>query len=394
MYGAMKRMAAFLTAACMLTLTPLCAGAAAERTIPDRYCWSIADTVFTVGADEYVRIPVYVYNSPAIYGCEFDVQIDGKTPEKAGFEIVDVKLGDAYDFGWFEFDAKTGHVGSVSPTLQETIPNDGLTVVYLELKPTADAQTLIGQSFEVSFFNVQTAGFKETKNNPTVLPGTLTFAAMPEDAEPERTIPDEYCWSVADTVYTVGADEWARLPVFVHHSPRAEEMYHLTVQVNGKPLEEAGYELVKAEQGYQYPFGYFEYDTQTGQIGSYNNGKFEIKRNDGLTLVYLYLKPTADPQTLIGQKAEVTLKGYAQSFIEEKDIPAVLPGTITYAAMQGDADWSGSVDILDVICVNKFLLGTRELDDAHQIAADADGDGRVTESDPLAILKKVLNKAG
>ena len=166
------------------------------------------------------------------------------------------------------------------------------------------------------------------------------------------------------------------------------------MQVNGKPLEEAGYELVKAEQGYQYPFGYFEYDTQTGQINSYNNENFEIIRNDGLTLVYLYLKPTAEPQTLIGQTAEVTLKGYASNYTEIKEYPTVLPGTITFAAMQGDADWSGSVDILDVICVNKFLLGTRELDDAHQTAADADGDGRVTESDPLAILKKVLNKAG
>ncbi len=340
MYGAMKRMAAFLTAACMLTLTPLCAGAAAERTIPERYCWSIADTVFTVGADAYVRIPVYVYNSPAIYGYEFTVQIDGKPLEEAGFQLVDATQGNGYDFGSFEYDAETGHIGATSTTSLANTLNDGQMLVVFRLKPTADPQTLTGQSFEVSFADALAGGYEEGKTIPTVLSGTITFAAMPEDAEPERTIPDEYCWSVADTVYTVGADEWARIPVFVYHSPHVE-IYQLTVQVNGKPLEEAGYELVKAEQGYQYPFGYFEYDTQTGQINSYNNENFEIIRNDGLTLVYLYLKPTAEPQTLIGQTAEVTLKGYASNYTEIKEYPTVLRSPLRQcrAMRTGRAAW-------------------------------------------------------
>lgn len=60
----------------------------------------------------------------------------------------------------------------------------------------------------------------------------------------------------------------------------------------------------------------------------------------------------------------------------------------------GDVNSDGSVNILDVICVNKALLGSTKLTDAQNAAADVDGDGDVTTTDSLNILKYVVEVIG
>ena len=50
----------------------------------------------------------------------------------------------------------------------------------------------------------------------------------------------------------------------------------------------------------------------------------------------------------------------------------------------------GNVDIIDVIALNKFLLGLNELDDAAQKRADADLNDKIEGTDSLNILKKAL----
>ena len=56
----------------------------------------------------------------------------------------------------------------------------------------------------------------------------------------------------------------------------------------------------------------------------------------------------------------------------------------------GDLDGSGSVDIMDVILVNKYLLGSASFTDADRAAADVDGNGEVDSTDSLNILKRVV----
>jgi Predicted solute binding protein len=56
----------------------------------------------------------------------------------------------------------------------------------------------------------------------------------------------------------------------------------------------------------------------------------------------------------------------------------------------GDVDGSGNVDILDVIVMNKFLLGVSELSEEKQKAADVDLDNKITPTDSLNILKFAL----
>ncbi len=48
------------------------------------------------------------------------------------------------------------------------------------------------------------------------------------------------------------------------------------------------------------------------------------------------------------------------------------------------------VDILDVIAVNKYILGASTLNESEAAAADVDADGKVTVEDALMILKYVI----
>ena len=56
----------------------------------------------------------------------------------------------------------------------------------------------------------------------------------------------------------------------------------------------------------------------------------------------------------------------------------------------GDVDGSGTVDIMDVIRVNKFLLGMVELDDNQQRASDVNQNDEVDSADSITILKMAL----
>ena len=56
----------------------------------------------------------------------------------------------------------------------------------------------------------------------------------------------------------------------------------------------------------------------------------------------------------------------------------------------GDVTGDNAVDILDVIRVNKFILGVSKIEDADKEFADINKDGNIDSSDSLSILKKAL----
>ena len=60
------------------------------------------------------------------------------------------------------------------------------------------------------------------------------------------------------------------------------------------------------------------------------------------------------------------------------------------SALYGDADCNGEVDILDVIVLNRNLLGTAELTEQGQENADVDLDGKPSFADSLSIMKYLV----
>ena len=56
----------------------------------------------------------------------------------------------------------------------------------------------------------------------------------------------------------------------------------------------------------------------------------------------------------------------------------------------GDVQEDGEVDIIDVISVNKYLLGAKKLPEKGQIAADVNWDLTIDSTDSLTLLKEVV----
>ena len=82
-------------------------------------------------------------------------------------------------------------------------------------------------------------------------------------------------------------------------------------------------------------------------------------------------------------------------------LPTTEPTTIATAPppeddiIYGDLDGNKKVDILDVIAINKFLLGSSTLTPQQQKRADVDGDEKIAAADSLFILKyalEIINK--
>ena len=58
--------------------------------------------------------------------------------------------------------------------------------------------------------------------------------------------------------------------------------------------------------------------------------------------------------------------------------------------LKGDADLSGKVDILDVITVNRAILGKEKLEGQALLNADIDGNNKPDASDSLNIMKAIV----
>ncbi len=65
-------------------------------------------------------------------------------------------------------------------------------------------------------------------------------------------------------------------------------------------------------------------------------------------------------------------------------------GYILIAPDRGDVNLDKSIDILDVIALNRYLLGTKELGIAERYAAETDGNELIDSTDSLRVLKAVV----
>ena len=103
---------------------------------------------------------------------------------------------------------------------------------------------------------------------------------------------------------------------------------------------------------------------------------------------------------IFGSSLDVSLSeaniGDAVTFAMYRDTPAIplsigeVKESPQTAAKQGDLNGDGVSDIMDVIRLNKVLLGVEKLTDEQSSAADLDGDGTMTANDALVLLKQIL----
>ncbi len=75
---------------------------------------------------------------------------------------------------------------------------------------------------------------------------------------------------------------------------------------------------------------------------------------------------------------------------EPTDAPTEDPTSDCVPLETGDVNGDLEIDIMDVIALNKYLLGSAELDDKQKEAADVDVNGKIDSTDSLNVLKYVV----
>ena len=111
--------------------------------------------------------------------------------------------------------------------------------------------------------------------------------------------------------------------------------------------------------------------------------------DDGKSLRLTVVNPWSDP-AVAGINADITVAESMEiTFTVQLGLDEEQPGTPS-DLVYGDVNGDGVVDIMDVIALNKFLLGSSSLEDSGRAAADVDLSGGIDSTDSLNILKKVV----
>ena len=103
-------------------------------------------------------------------------------------------------------------------------------------------------------------------------------------------------------------------------------------------------------------------------------------------MVFLLESPQSDSYEIYGAAENVNLIAACEA-AGLKFYPLSPEQTLS----AGDVDGNGAIDLLDVITLNKNLLGLQQLDESQQKAADVNADGRMDSSDSLLILRYTVH---
>ncbi|MBQ4465070.1 MAG: leucine-rich repeat protein [Oscillospiraceae bacterium] len=96
----------------------------------------------------------------------------------------------------------------------------------------------------------------------------------------------------------------------------------------------------------------------------------------------------SDPAYLCATGA---VAGYADSTAEDFAEAQGLPFyDISAPPLAGDVNLNGHIDIMDVILLNKYVLGAQDFNARQKLAADHDGDGEITTDDAFGTLCVVV----
>ncbi|MBR4320654.1 MAG: dockerin type I repeat-containing protein [Oscillospiraceae bacterium] len=128
---------------------------------------------------------------------------------------------------------------------------------------------------------------------------------------------------------------------------------------------------------------------------SYNDTELEeakqycLENTIDLNLVIFHDK--SEYETYIPEECPKEVKEYPDE--ETKPVPKVETEIVDILAMYCDVNEDSAFDILDIITVNKAILGKELLTDSQNKAADADGNGTVDSNDSLLLMKYLIGMA-
>lgn len=113
-------------------------------------------------------------------------------------------------------------------------------------------------------------------------------------------------------------------------------------------------------------------------------GAVEITKGDSMNLSYISYNAGAKADTTAATSATTATETTKTTTVE------TTPSTPSEELAAGDVDGDGEISILDVITINKAIMGKEILTDAQNKAADVDGSGKPDANDALQILKKIV----
>ena len=125
---------------------------------------------------------------------------------------------------------------------------------------------------------------------------------------------------------------------------------------------------------------------------SYSTNEITIYWNSPLTYLLTLTEtkpaPEQQPQT---ETTEATTETTTQATTTETTKQETQPSQNPDGVLYGDVDTNGKVELIDVILLNKNLLGMEELSDKGRVNANVDLNNAVDGSDSLHILKSLVS---
>ena len=112
-------------------------------------------------------------------------------------------------------------------------------------------------------------------------------------------------------------------------------------------------------------------------------GAVEITKGDSMNLAYISYNASGKTESSAPTETKSTETTKTTTV---ETTPSEPSGNFTL----GDVDGDGEISILDVITINKAIMGKEILSDAQNKAADVDGSGKPDANDALQILKRIV----
>ncbi|MBP0972466.1 MAG: hypothetical protein J5851_01010 [Oscillospiraceae bacterium] len=150
------------------------------------WTWVVDDSVYNPETDKTATIKVLSAGAdPGIFGYDFNILVDGKKLNDAGFKIVSIKQGDAYNFTTFQPNVKNGHVGATETNKEITADykaTAGTTIVTYTVQVPKDAAP--GTKFKLTIDEASCGNYNKESLAPATMGGTLTIAGGEDTTDP------------------------------------------------------------------------------------------------------------------------------------------------------------------------------------------------------------------